>query len=716
ETYTDRLGRTVREKSGGIYTDYTYDKQGKVLTAYKIGQSEKNANAGLLTLNVYDENGNQTDTVLNPSYDTASKALKVTGSSIRTKSVFDATGKEVKRIDALGNETKMDYNIKGELTKVAGPKTSEDDAGNPLSDKMDFKYNIPVSANKVKNERVDANGNISIEEVDALGQTVKVADLGDGKTGTDAISTSYEYDIDGNKIKETEAKGNFRTFSYDEKKRLIKVEYSDEKGEKKLKTVYGYDIYDNISKMQDYKYVDGDGVQYRFTAYSYDAFGRQTAFVELNTADPNPAETALASKRIRYTYTVDDQISTVIYPKTLTGIEVLKYNYNSYKWLTSIKAKVKGKYKKIRDYTYDNTGKVKSIKDYRNFATKKDTKKTKTKKAKKGKDIYTLTSFSYDKFERVTSQVVKDSKNLKVIKEKYSASYDKNSNILVEKIYSNQSLGKQNLTRAYTYDNAGRLTKVTDTDHLKANAVATKTYKYDLVGNRIEENVSSENTAEKKTRYEYNSLNQLMKTNLVEEGSADEGEGGEVESLSEGEEEIPEKVTLQKAYTYDKNGNEIKVDDSIAKTTRESSYDPANRLSSLTDKKDGETLLVQDNEYNGNGQRIKKTENITVKATGKPDTNKITERSYAYQAGQALYTEDRSATNQTTLSGTSKISSFNMLGVSDNIVATERRTTNTKVPRVYYFYNKDLRASTTSVIAESGAAVKAYKYDEFGNT
>ncbi|MGL4483839.1 MAG: RHS repeat-associated core domain-containing protein, partial [Anaerovoracaceae bacterium] len=46
----------------------------------------------------------------------------------------------------------------------------------------------------------------------------------------------------------------------------------------------------------------------------------------------------------------------------------------------------------------------------------------------------------------------------------------------------------------------------------------------------------------------------------------------------------------------------------------------------------------------------------------------------------------------------------------------ERRTTNTKVPRVYYFYNKDLRASTTSVIAESGAAVKAYKYDEFGNT
>ncbi|MGL4484844.1 MAG: hypothetical protein ACRCUS_07830, partial [Anaerovoracaceae bacterium] len=253
ETYTDRLGRTVREKSGGIYTDYTYDKQGKVLTAYKIGQSEKAANAGLLTLNVYDENGNQTDTILNPSYDAAAKTLKVSANSIHTKSVYDARGKLIKSIDALGNETKLDYNVKGELTTVTGPKIAEDKEGRPLSDQMDFEYNIPVPGNKVKNERVDANGNISIEELDALGQTLKIADLGDGKAGTEAISTSYEYDKEGNKIKETEAKGNYRAFSYDDKKRLTKTEYYDEKGEKKLVTKYSYDLYDNISKMQDYK-------------------------------------------------------------------------------------------------------------------------------------------------------------------------------------------------------------------------------------------------------------------------------------------------------------------------------------------------------------------------------------------------------------------------------------------------------------------------------
>ncbi|MGL4484675.1 MAG: hypothetical protein ACRCUS_06960, partial [Anaerovoracaceae bacterium] len=451
-----------------------------------------------------------------------------------TKSVYDASGKLIRSIDALGNETKLDYNVKGELTTVTGPKIAEDKEGRPLSDKMDFEYNIPAPGNKVKNERVDANGNISIEELDALGQTLKIADLGDGKASTEAISTSYEYDKEGNKIKETEAKGNYRAFSYDDKKRLTKTEYYDEKGEKKLVTKYSYDLYDNVSKMQDYKVISGAEVQYRYTAYSYDAFGRQSSFVELNTSNEKPAESSLAARRISYTYTVDDQISAVIYPKSLTGIEVLKYNYNSYKWLTSIYAKEKGKYKKLREYSYDNSGKVKSIKDYRNFATKKDRKKSKKKKAKKGKDIYSLTSFSYDKFERLILQTVKDSppdgrtgKNLKRIKESYSATYDKNSNILEEKIYSTQSLGRQNITRAYSYDKAGRLVKVTDTDHMRANAVATKTYAYDLVGNRIEENISSENIGEESSRYTYNSLNQLTETVILDNSSAELGSGTE---------------------------------------------------------------------------------------------------------------------------------------------------------------------------------------------
>ncbi|MGL4484473.1 MAG: hypothetical protein ACRCUS_05930, partial [Anaerovoracaceae bacterium] len=81
-------------------------------------------------------------------------------------------------------------------------------------------------------------------------------------------------------------------------------------------------------------------------------------------------------------------------------------------------------------------------------------------------------------------------------------------------------------------------------------------------------------------------------------------------------------------------------------------------------------------------------------------------KNYYYQAGQVLYTENMAGSNP------AKISAFNMLGISDNIIATERRTTNPKVPRVYYFYNKDLRASTTSIVAESGAAVKAYQYSE----
>ncbi|MGL4484200.1 MAG: RHS repeat-associated core domain-containing protein, partial [Anaerovoracaceae bacterium] len=208
---------------------------------------------------------------------------------------------------------------------------------------------------------------------------------------------------------------------------------------------------------------------------------------------------------------------------------------------------------------------------------------------------------------------------------------------------------------------------------------------------------------------------------LVDNSSAEPAIGGEETT----ETEAAAKLLPQRSYSYDKNGNEISVKEyspALSDTSnspeltaeRINTYDPANRLSSLTEEKNGETIFIQENEYNGNGQRIKKTERQCSVGTPVPTAgtgnSKEEAKNYYYQAGQVLYTENQAASNA------AKISAFNMLGISDNIIATERRTTNSKVPRVYYFYNKDLRASTTSIIAESGAAVKAYKYDEFGNT
>ncbi|MGL4484171.1 MAG: RHS repeat-associated core domain-containing protein, partial [Anaerovoracaceae bacterium] len=243
--------------------------------------------------------------------------------------------------------------------------------------------------------------------------------------------------------------------------------------------------------------------------------------------------------------------------------------------------------------------------------------------------------------------------------------------------------------------------------------------------------------------------NQLTETVILDNSSAELGSGTEEPAAREeetAETEAAEKLIPQRSYNYDKNGNEISVkeysppagrtgknlnDEAGAAEViaeRINTYDPANRLSSLTDTKAGKTILLQDNEYNGTGQRIKKTERQSSFGTPVPTAgianSKEEAKNYYYQAGQVLYTENQAGSNA------AKISSFNLLGISDNIIATERRTTNPKVPlsalpsrqtgdrqdRVYYFYNKDLRASTTSIVAESGAAVKAYKYDEFGNT
>ncbi|MGL4485196.1 MAG: RHS repeat-associated core domain-containing protein [Anaerovoracaceae bacterium] len=661
ESYQDNLGRTVREKANGIYTDYTYDKQGKTLTSYSLG-ANASANSGMLTANVYDENGNQTDTIINPIY--TSGSLKLGADSIHNKTVYDNSGKAVKKIDPMGNATEMDYNMLGELIRVKLPDSKENETK--------FQYGLTVTPGAlVKNVSTDALGNESIEEINAEGQSLKIADIGSG-AGITPISTSYEYDILGNKTKETEAKGNYKTFSYDVKKRLVETNsYEAAGGIRKLKTVYAYDNSDNLISTRDYKVSGNTETAYRYTAYGYDPLGKMISFAEFNTSSI-PTDTQIAAKRIQYTYTLDDQIFEIIYPLALTNIDRIKFNYNQYKWLTSIDVKIGGSYKTLRDYEYDNNGKVIEIKDYRSFD------QTILPKSK-----YSKTSFVYDELERLIEQQTVDSSS-SAVKEQYNLSYDKNGNILREKIYSayqaNAENGKIDETRVYEYNSLGRLIKMKSTDHLKNDTLSIKNYEYDKVGNRIEELNKGE-----KTSYSYNSLNQLRASKKQKEGTENT-------------------ILSEKGYVYDLNGNEIEVTDSITGESRISSFDAEDRLSTLRDRVERRTVLEQTNEYNGSGQRIKKIEQITDEGTLLTTTK---QKNYYYQGSSVLYTEDKVGT------AAEQISSFNLLGLSDNIIATERPNASAKS---YYFYNKDVRGSSSNILDKEGEAKASYKYDEFGNT
>ena len=158
----------------------------------------------------------------------------------------------------------------------------------------------------------------------------------------------------------------------------------------------------------------------------------------------------------------------------------------------------------------------------------------------------------------------------------------------------------------------------------------------------------------------------------------------------DGDSIITGKDTIINETAYDVNGNESAVTDGNGNVTTYT-YDAENRLSkvSVTDK-DGKTAVIQQNRYNGDGQRIQKVE-------GSKTTN------YYYQDGVVSYTTD----------GDNSQTSQNLIGTDGNILATQRYGSD---HTDYLLYHKDIQGSSTSLVKEDGSADATYRYTDFGET
>ena len=469
------------------------------------------------------------------------------------------------------------------------------------------------------------------------------------------VTTKYTYDDRGNKISEVYANGAKKTYEYNNRNLVVKTQSYDKEGTKTLISRYRYDDYGQLLEMTDYRVSSETETAYRYTEYTYDQRGRITAFAEISQ-NAQPTADDIKAHQIRYTYNEDGNLSKVSYPTTKDGIQSLSYIYDENGWLQEIKGELHSNgqttEKVLRSYSYDAYGKVKEIKDYRNRLKNG---------AQAVQKIYT-----YDSFDRVKEMTYTDLETGKVM-ESYRYSYDKNSNI-TEKTevnnYPKEEKDKVNETKAYTYDALGRLTKTVTTDHKNDDKTKTVTYTYDKAGNRTTEDDGTTQTA-----YTYNGLDQLQ-TATKEKGTA---------------------VDEVRQYSYDANGNQTDVKNTKTGQTESYTYDAENRLSkvAVTDK-DGKTAVIQQNRYNGEGQRIQKVE-------GSKTTN------YYYQDGVVSYTTD----------GENSQTSQNLIGTDGNILATQRYGSD---HTDYLLYHKDIQGSTTSLVKEDGSADATYRYTDFGET
>ncbi len=239
-------------------------------------------------------------------------------------------------------------------------------------------------------------------------------------------------------------------------------------------------------------------------------YGRNISVAEVNGSS-TPSADEIEKSKLKYVYNVDDVIEKVYYPNNKSDkLKGIKFNYNKDKWIVSIEGLFSGDEAcKIREYIYQNDGKIKTIKDYNNFMDKSSN--------------YIQREYEYDIFDRVIS--MKYFSNLAVdnILEMYNYKYDKNSHVVYKKEVFNYSNNKKDEETTYEYNNLNQLKKSEKKDNLTYKTTLS-TYEYDKLGNRTYEGVTTKYTAantdeklEGNFHYNsYNKLNQLISSYEVE--------------------------------------------------------------------------------------------------------------------------------------------------------------------------------------------------------
>ena len=343
QNYYDAVGNKIKEKDEkDRFTEFTYDGIGRILTVKDP--------LGKIMTTTYDLAGNKL-TITNTNGDTITytydklnrvDTVKDAYDIVISKKLYDENGNVLKEIDAKGyisgndNNTRYgtlyEYNLANLVVKVTDPEMAEKGITT-----LKFDYN--QFGEKIK--QTDALGNFIQYEYNKTGNLTKVID----ECGS---ATQYDYDKLGNKISMTDGRGKITTFNYNSfgvivsmidmenftisnkyDLQLNKVSMTDKIGNETLYT------YDNRGLMLSKKVLTAE------INYVFDEVGNRTSMIDISGVstyefDANNRLLSIAKDgniEIQYTY---DEVGNILTVTDKTGF-VITNTYDKSNRLKTVK-------------------------------------------------------------------------------------------------------------------------------------------------------------------------------------------------------------------------------------------------------------------------------------------------------------------------------------------------------------------------------------------
>jgi len=428
----------------------------------------------------------------------------------------------------------------------------------------------------------------------------------ESETICDAII--YEYDISGNKIKETDREGNTITYKYDQYGNVTEKISPNESS-------YLYE-YDSLNRLIKTSFKDGENITL-LEEKSYTIASTSTTTTKTYTNDTEFKTTVESynNRNWKSIEKLETNQATINYYKNgqiyYTVDRNGGYTYYYYNKANRLSKKCiqADSYYICTLYTYDNSGRLIEEKLGKNKVSYNGTPSS-----------YIVTTYQYNDIGQVIKKITSSGEEIEytydiyenVIQEKTKISEDKYQTKTYEYNYLNK-VTKENLEgiiTTYEYDGVGNIIKKTTGENVVTKYEYNKNYQvtktildnitqeekmYDNMGNIIIKTDSNGNA----TNYIYDKRNNVIKEtnarNLVIIYSYDynnrlietkDAKNNVIHYVYDKFDNVISKTTndtITYQYTYDKNNNVLKEIDPLGNTTTYA-YDKTNKVARVTDK------------------------------------------------------------------------------------------------------------------------------------